>query len=49
MPSNSAVGLPSALFAVECLGIDLSALDGQELIGRLIRYEGWLLPEDAHG
>jgi hypothetical protein len=32
-----AVGLPSALFAVDCLGIDLAALDGQELIGRLIR------------
>lgn len=32
-----AVGLPSQAFAVECLGIDLSALDGQELIGRLIR------------
>jgi len=32
-----AVGLPAGAFAVECLGIDLSALDGQELIGRLIR------------
>lgn len=32
-----AVALPSALFAVDCLGIDLAALDGQELIGRLIR------------
>lgn len=32
-----AVGLPSACFAVACLGIDLAALDGQELIGRLIR------------
>jgi hypothetical protein len=32
-----AVALPSSQFAVECLGIDLAALDGQELIGRLIR------------
>jgi hypothetical protein len=32
-----AVGLPASAFAVECLGIDLAALDGQELIGRLIR------------
>ncbi len=32
-----AVALPAAVFAVECLGIDLAALDGQELIGRLIR------------
>jgi hypothetical protein len=32
-----AVGLPAAAFAVDCLGIDLAALDGQELIGRLIR------------
>lgn len=32
-----AVGLPAGAFAVECLGIDLAALDGQELIGRLIR------------
>lgn len=32
-----AVALPAAVFAVDCLGIDLSSLDGQELIGRLIR------------
>ncbi len=32
-----AVGLPAGSFAVDCLGIDLAALDGQELIGRLIR------------
>ena len=32
-----AVALPAATFAVDCLGIDLAALDGQELIGRLIR------------
>lgn len=32
-----AVALPASRFAVDCLGIDLSALDGQELIGRLIR------------
>ncbi|MDP3195877.1 MAG: FIST N-terminal domain-containing protein [Tabrizicola sp.] len=32
-----AVALPSAVFAVDCLGINLAALDGQELIGRLIR------------
>jgi hypothetical protein len=32
-----AVGLPAGVFAVDCLGIDLAALDGQELIGRLIR------------
>lgn len=32
-----AVGLPRASFAVDCLGIDLAVLDGQELIGRLIR------------
>lgn len=32
-----AVGLPATVFAVECLGIDLAALDGQALIGRLIR------------
>jgi hypothetical protein len=32
-----AVALPSGCFAVECLAIDLSHLDGQELIGRLIR------------
>jgi hypothetical protein len=32
-----AVGLPLSSFAVECLGIDLGAIDGQELIGRLIR------------
>jgi hypothetical protein len=32
-----AVALPSQHFAVECLGIDLGKLDGQELIGRLIR------------
>lgn len=32
-----AVGLPAAAFAVECLGIDLATLNGQELIGRLIR------------
>lgn len=32
-----AVALPADAFAVDCLGIDLSALDGQELIGRLIR------------
>nr|WP_242679181.1 FIST N-terminal domain-containing protein [Rhodobacter calidifons] len=32
-----AVALPTWAFAVECLGIDLSALDGQELIGRMIR------------
>jgi hypothetical protein len=32
-----AVALPAASFAVDCLGIDLAVLDGQELIGRLIR------------
>jgi hypothetical protein len=32
-----AVALPRASFAVDCLGIDLGRLDGQELIGRLIR------------
>jgi hypothetical protein len=32
-----AVALPSASFAVDCLAIDLAHLDGQELIGRLIR------------
>lgn len=32
-----AIGLPAGTFAVDCLGIDLSSLDGQELIGRLIR------------
>jgi len=32
-----AVALPRASFAVDCLGIDLGTLDGQELIGRLIR------------
>jgi hypothetical protein len=32
-----AVALPASAFAVDCLGIDLAALDGQELIGRLIR------------
>ncbi len=32
-----AVALPSAVFAVDCLAIDLARLDGQELIGRLIR------------
>lgn len=32
-----AVALPRASFAVDCLGIDLAALDGQALIGRMIR------------
>lgn len=32
-----AVALPRASFSVDCLGIDLGRLDGQELIGRLIR------------
>jgi len=32
-----AVALPRDNFAVDCLGIDLADLDGQELIGRLIR------------
>jgi hypothetical protein len=32
-----AVALPRPCFAVDCLGIDLAALDGQKLIGRLIR------------
>ncbi|MFN4202924.1 MAG: FIST N-terminal domain-containing protein [Tabrizicola sp.] len=32
-----AVALPRSCFAVDCLGIDLSALNGQELIGRMIR------------
>ncbi|MFN3993479.1 MAG: FIST N-terminal domain-containing protein [Tabrizicola flagellatus] len=32
-----AVALPRSCFAVDCLGIDLNRLDGQELIGRLIR------------
>jgi len=32
-----AIALPLAAFAVDCLGIDLDRLDGQELIGRLIR------------
>ena len=32
-----AVALPRSCFAGDCLGIDLGALDGQELIGRLIR------------
>jgi hypothetical protein len=32
-----AIALPSQNFVTDCLGIDLGALDGQELIGRLIR------------
>jgi hypothetical protein len=32
-----AIALPRSSFAVDCLGIDLEELDGQELIGRLIR------------
>lgn len=32
-----AVALPREHFAVDCLGIELADLDGQELIGRLIR------------
>jgi len=32
-----AVGLPAAQFAVDCLGVDLQRIEGQELIGRLIR------------
>jgi hypothetical protein len=32
-----AVALPLANFAVDCLGIDLALMDGQELIGQLIR------------
>lgn len=32
-----AVALPRHSFAVDCLGIELADLDGQELIGRLIR------------
>lgn len=32
-----AVALPRSSFAVDCLGIDLEDLDGQVLIGRLIR------------
>lgn len=32
-----AVALPHDSFAVDCLGIELADLDGQELIGRLIR------------
>ncbi|MCU0904537.1 MAG: FIST C-terminal domain-containing protein [Tabrizicola sp.] len=38
-----AVGLPSAVFVAECLGIDLDRLDGQELIGRLIRARAGLV------
>lgn len=32
-----AIGLPAAHFAVECIAIDLSRIDGQDLIGHLIR------------
>lgn len=42
-----AVALPRAAFAVECLGIDLDQLDGQELIGRLIRARAGLARRHA--
>lgn len=32
-----AVGLPRSCFVLECLGVDLTRIDAQQLIGRLIR------------
>jgi hypothetical protein len=42
-----AVGLPLTLFAVDFLGIDLAALDAQELIGQLIRARAGLARKHA--
>lgn len=42
-----AVALPQSCFAVDCLGIDLSKLDSQELIGRLIRARTGLARQHA--